>query len=243
MLKLILLLACFMQAGETPAPKPLDCTVRIRAMNHSQPGSPHAFFSGTVIQSDATQSTVLTCSHGLIWRTDDAPIKVDLFNQQPDGTFQVDTTDGQLIAKDHQFDLAAIVVHPGRALPFAAVMPKDRNPDLWQEMTVAGCRHGGMPDTYDCQVIGLDMILSPVMGQAAPSPDYHGIVCTRAASKGRSGGGLFDARGTLCGVLSRCSGESTNWTDPKTANSVYANSATIHTFLERHNLTHVLKRP
>ncbi len=194
--------------------------------------------SGTVIQSDESRSTVLSCSHNLVHRTAQDPIKIDLFDGTPHGPAEqaekTETLPATLVAEDQQHDLAALTIHPGRVLPVSRLAAQDFQPDISSEMTVAGCRYGQAPNTFGCTVmaIGCFMPVNPI--QPNTSKDYRGIMCTKSASSGRSGGGLFTAAGVLCGVLNRCTDLQGN--DQPSAHSVYADPATIHRFLSRHQI-------
>ena len=63
---------------------------------------------------------------------------------------------------------------------------------------------------------------------------YGGLVWS--ATQGRSGGGLFDAAGLLCGVLNRCSGTDNDTVPPPWSCSNFATPSTIYRFLDANSL-------
>lgn len=245
MLKCLLLIAALIgQAPDATAPTPLATTVRIIAFSHNAQGTwPSQTFSGTVVHSEPAYSAILTCSHGLTDTTDSDSIKVDLFDGVPQGTAQqaAKTETHNVTARtiDQTVDLAVLVIKPGRVLPRSKVALADWLPNVGDPMTASGCRRGANPNVYPCVVVARAVPLPANHIQPATDPEWRGIQCTKSASFGRSGSGLFDDCGLLVGVLSRCSHISGG--DQPGANSVYANPGAIHRFLAKHNLSHVAK--
>lgn len=241
MLKCLLLIAALIgQAPDAPAPTPLATTVRIVAFSRS---AQTQSFSGTVVYSEPAYSAILTCSHGLTGTTDGDLIKVDLFDGVPHGAAEqaskVETCEATARTIDHTVDLAVLAIKPGRILPRAKIASADWLPTPGDHVTAAGCRHGSAPNTFQCAVIALAVPMPENSIQPNVSRDWRGIQCTKSATQGRSGGGLFGQAGLLLGVLSRCS--DINGSVQPGANSVYANPGTIHRFLARHNLSHIAK--
>lgn len=244
---LILLAALLGQAGDVSAQgsravvstvdvSPLKSAVRIRLYD-VWTGTYWAcrMGSGTIIHSDATQSIVLSCAHIFNGKEHTNKVEVDLFDGIPHGPLEqaarIATHAIDRVIVDHPNDLAVIWFKAGRELPFSRICPSDALPTIGDTMTVVGCRKTADPNAFTCTVSFTDLILEGF------DPTFRAIRCTAAASNGRSGGGLFDRKGRLCGVLSRCSG----FDDGFAGFSDYGNPQTIRSFLDRHNLSHLHK--
>jgi hypothetical protein len=133
--------------------------------------------SGTLVAADRSLGLVLTCSH--------------LFDQSTDGII-VSFTDGKLFAarlldRDRAHDLAALSIRRPAAVPLAV---SDEPPNG----RLAACGFGPHGQ-FRC-------VLGDITGQAVAAGAIHpSLTMAGAVRPGDSGGGVFNSRGEVVGVV------------------------------------------
>ena len=206
------------EAGRELNAQALPLSVSVRLIVSDDTGS--NFGSGTVIDSRAGRTVIVTCGH-IFQPADDenskaAPPKsvaVDVF--QPGGRPQ--SYPGQLVDVDFDGDVAVVTVDTPSALPATTVADLSQTPDLKDRLLSIGCGGGEIPSAEGVRVTALNLYDGP-----------DNIECSGVPVKGRSGGGLFDARGNLVGV---CIGA-----DQEGQRGLYAGLKPIHDLLLRSGL-------
>jgi hypothetical protein len=165
----------------TSARDPRDATVRIRVEEPQQEG----VGTGTIIDSYNGEALVLTCGH--LFRDGQGQSKITI------ETFiggQVQSYPGVLI--DYQAketDIGLVSFRPTTPVGVAKLIPMTRKLSEGQRVFSWGCDRGAAPTRNDSQITKLNRYLG------SPNVEVDG-----QPVEGRSGGGLFDARGELIGV-------------------------------------------
>lgn len=153
-------------------------TVRI-SINNNMIGS------GTIISG--SEGLILSCAH--IFPRQESNLKsiqIELFDKTNGKTTLFKKLKGKALLVLHQDDLSLIQISPTR--PGKVKIAKtnyifQRNERLYSW----GCRNGAKPTGFWCNY------------RKRLNPNY--IETTRYAAQGRSGGGLFNLKGELVGVL------------------------------------------
>ena len=170
--------------GEPPASAasadPLRTAVRIEVPD----ARGVALGSGTVIDSRPGRSVVLTCGHVLE-------------HHRPGGTITVHSRafgesrayPARLIMADKAREVGLLEVVTPEPLPHARLAPLDPGLTVGDYVVSVGSDGGDAPTKQNHRVNGLDLFKGPST-----------VACTGQPVEGRSGGGLFDARGELVGV-------------------------------------------
>jgi hypothetical protein len=174
-----------------------------------------AIGSGTVIEGHPDQAVVLTAAHVL---KDARWIKVELFSdvleRQAGLGRPIGSWEGHAIASDPARDVALIGFRPGRRLAASPVASLGWKPD-GEPMCSVGCSHGNAATAWSDKIVG-----------KASNEGGHPIYLTlQQPVQGRSGGGLFNARGQIAGVC--------NAADPTARQGIYASCSSIHAVLTR----------
>lgn len=214
-------------------PRPWETAVRVKVEGQGAIG----FGSGTVIHSTAEETVILTCAH--IFHIDGARrqpapadfnrrILIDLFDgvlhgQHPMYVHPVETVEGEAVDYDFKSDVGLIRIRPGRILPVSPVVPADWKPANGMAMTTVGCSEGRNASPWST-VITNAAFQGMVAGRL-----YKAIECQHPPLQGRSGGGLYTVEGYLAGVC--------NFAEPNGGHGLYASPASIHTLLDRNELT------
>ena len=175
MARLLLLFVLVLPAYAGP---PEDATVRIRVERDEV----MQFGSGTIISSQPGRTLVLTCDHvfeGVKY------VEVELAGNSRR------SVPATIVLRDEPSDVALVLISDKEVFPFcpvATVAPAARD-----VVYSVGFNHGlrGKP-RVDCVVVSLST--------ATGGP--HWTLCTKGSVFGRSGGGLFNARGEVVGVTS-----------------------------------------
>ncbi len=218
----------------SPNPKPWQTVVRIRMkMGHGYEG----VGSGTVIDSDANSSLILTCAH--IFKEDGRktpppsqcrmPITVDLFDGVLGGprknqVHYVETVKGEAVDYDLTNDVGLIRIKPGKVLPAAKVVPPYWHPKEGMHMLTVGCSEGHDATAWDTQILRSKAGLK----NTGTGETFHVIECKNPPKQGRSGGGLFTDDFYVAGVC--------DFADPQHGNGLYAEPASIYRLLDRNRL-------
>ena len=166
--------------GTSKDSKAMQATVRVRLDD----GEFRDVGTGTIIQSSAGQSTILTCAHIFREMKDNANVVVELFR---DGSVMKYTA--SLLGGDHNSDVAILQIQNRSPLPTVtlatALAPADAN------VFSIGCNAGNVPTIVNSKVVQVNRYEGP-----------ENIVCSIDPVQGRSGGGLFNSAGQLIGVCS-----------------------------------------
>ncbi len=167
-------------------PKPvspaMQATVRVRLMD----GNLRDVGTGTIIQSTAGQSIILTCNHIFLDVKDQAIVEVDVFR---DG--KVLKYHAQVLGGDHESDIAFLRIRNTTILPTAPLTADDDVVQKNAPLFSIGCSNGDFPTRLNMNVIDVNRYNGP-----------GNILCTNEPAKGRSGGGLFDTANRIVGVCS-----------------------------------------
>lgn len=199
-------------SSETARQRALAATVRLRVEDAS--GVSHG--TGTIIDTHGEEALVITCGHLFRDSAGKGRITVDLFSSQ--GT---ETVAGTLIDFDaDQRDIGLVAIRPGRPVTPAAVATSQYPLSVGDELFSIGCDQGAAPSIRDSRLTAIDRYLGAPNLEAAGQP-----------VDGRSGGGLFDARGVLVGVC--------NAADPQEGKGIYAAFRTVHWQLDQIGLQRV----
>ncbi|MEM9186275.1 MAG: trypsin-like peptidase domain-containing protein [Planctomycetota bacterium] len=167
----------------------LNATVRLKVKD--QGGS--SFGTGTIIDARQGEALVLTCGH--LFR--EAPggggrepaIAVELFQAAGGQAVVAETTAGQVLSVDLERDIALVTIRP-RGVPSVAPVAAARSAArVGEPVWTVGCDRGADPTIRASSVTTTDRYKKP------PS-----LTATGAPVVGRSGGGLFNARGEVVGV-------------------------------------------
>ncbi|HEX6986484.1 MAG TPA: trypsin-like peptidase domain-containing protein, partial [Planctomycetaceae bacterium] len=205
-------------AAPPAAQNPLETAVRIRVKDERGID----FGSGTVIGSRDGRALVLTCYHIFREFGETAAVEVDLFPNGPDSEPQ--TLPGKLIRHDEQADVALVVVTGCGVLPVSPIAGPDHFPKERDLVFSVGCGEGKAPTKLQHVVTRLN----PYQGPGTTE-------CTGMPVVGRSGGGLFDAKGRVIGVCFAA--------DREDERGVYVGLAEIHKLLEQANFAALIPAP
>lgn len=182
----------------------LEATVRIRVREAQ--GFDTA--TGTIIDVHGDEALAITCGHVFAPSEGGGEVLVDLF---VDGARQ--GIPAKIIDRSEKPDVALISFVPGvpvRPMPVAA------QPEFNERSSVfsVGCDAGAPPTIRHSRITRLNRYLGPANIEVAGAP-----------AQGRSGGGLFDAKGRLIGIC--------NFAQHEDDEGIYAALPNIHWQLER----------
>jgi thiol-disulfide isomerase/thioredoxin len=190
-------------AGSVPN-DPMVASVRIRVRDSQGIN----YGSGTVIDSRAGRSLVLTCGHIFRGVPKNTVAEVDRF----DGT-KATTYRGRILAYDLKADVGLMSIATDDPVPTARLAPPDGGPQRGDSLVGIGCGGGKRPLKIPVRVTGVNVYLGP-----------GNLECTGMPQQGRSGGGLFDQSGRLVGVCFAA--------EPKNRRGLYASLRPIHALLK-----------
>ena len=197
----------------TDAALPMQSSVRVRMID----GNMHDFGTGTVIHSSRGQSTILTCAHLFKDVGQNAAFFVDVFNKG-----EVLKYPATVLGGDHDSDIAFLQIRNVSALPVATLA---ESPSLQKSDTVfsVGCSNGDLPTRLNMTIVDINRYDGP-----------ENILCTTDPSQGRSGGGLFNARGEVIGVCSAA--------DRQAKQGLYTGVSAIRKVMTQLNLNDLFKK-
>lgn len=192
---------------------PMDASARLRIVT----GDSEVKGSGTVIESRPGRTVILTCSHVLRGANEDTRIEVDLFRDGKPVTYL-----GSIIGSDPEADVGLITIRTSEdiypAIPVAGIA---QTPKAGAQVSSIGCGSGEPPSREQLRVTEVNRYKGP-----------DTVVCTGTPIQGRSGGGLFDADGTLVGVCFAA--------DETGKRGVYCGLRPIHDLLNKYSLAHLV---
>lgn len=194
-------------------------TVRLRVFD----GQGYGAGTGTIIDTHGEEALVLTCGHLFRETKGEGKIEVDLFVGG-----QVQTVLGQLIDYDAaDRDIALVAIRPKFAVEPVEVIGDGKGVENGQPAFSFGCDRGDDPSRRDTRITGINKYNQHL--------GVSNLEIAGAPIDGRSGGGLFDAKGRLIGVC--------NAADYKGDVGIYAGPGTIHWQLDRANLAQLYQAP
>ena len=147
--------------------------------------------TGTIIDSYQGEALVLTCGHLFRDLPPNARITVEMFpgvNERALGReekFEAQVIDFQA----SELDIGLISFHPGREVARVPLIAQQENLREGEPVFSIGCDNGQSPSRRDSRVTKLNRYMG------APNVEVAG-----APVQGRSGGGLFNAKGELIGI-------------------------------------------
>ena len=191
---------------------PMDSSVRLRVMT----GNKLVRGSGTIIESQAGRTTILTCSHISRGATDDTKVEVDLFRDGQPVTYV-----GTLVGSDPEADIGLITIRTDEAFPATPLASASLIPAIGAKVVSIGCGGGEVPSREQLRVTDVNRYKGP-----------DTLVCTGIPVQGRSGGGLFDESGALVGVCFAA--------DETGKSGVYCGVKPIYALLAKYEMGHLI---
>ncbi|WP_442482632.1 trypsin-like peptidase domain-containing protein [Aeoliella sp. SH292] len=176
-------------AGQLPptdgmARQLLECSVRLTVSD----ATGKSYGTGTIIDTLQQDALIVTCGHLFRGEAEKGEIIIEQFGVTAEGLRVTERSRGQLIHHDLDRDVALVSFRPTgpvKKAPVASQLVENVNDRVWS----VGCDRGADPTVRSSRVTALDR--------------YHGAPNIEAAGapvQGRSGGGLFNAKGELVGV-------------------------------------------
>ncbi len=163
------------------APDCLAATVRIRVDN----GGSKSVGTGTIIHTYRDEGLVLTCGHLFNAENEQAPVTVELFQEGK----VIQSVASVVDVRHDGVDLALIRFRSTVSLTKVPLLPKGQALYERDPVFSIGCDLGAEPSRRDTLISRLNRYTGSSNVEIAGAP-----------VQGRSGGGLFDARGRLVGV-------------------------------------------
>ena len=194
----------------------LASTVRLRV----EDSQGHAFGTGTIIDSRSGQALVITCGHLFRESKGKGPLSVEMFEIVPGGVRAAGSVPAQVVSYDLERDVALVGIWPNRPVTVAPVASSDCRIERGDRVVSIGCSNGQDPTVLATRVTSVDRYQGPPNIEASGAP-----------VEGRSGGGLFNARGQLIGVCFAA--------DPEGNEGLYAALESIHDALADSGLSEI----
>jgi thiol-disulfide isomerase/thioredoxin len=176
--------------------------------------------TGTIVYSAAGQAIILTCAHVFLdMSTKDAKIEIEVFENGKPLSYRA-----SLIGGDHNSDLAFLKIQSTKIMPAVRLTAAAPSVGKDQSLVSFGCNGGADPTLLKTKIVDINRYNGPA-----------NLVCSVDPQSGRSGGGLFDANGSLVGVCS-CA-------DRKLKEGLYMAHAPIIELVNHLKLTSILATP
>lgn len=179
-----------------------------------------SYGTGTIIDTRSGEALVITCGHLFRNSNGKAPVKVELFEPASNGVRVAGQATGQVISFDLKRDVALVSIRPDRPVTVAAVAPPKSAIERGDRVVTIGCSNGNDPTVMESRITSLDRYEGPPNIEASGAPAI-----------GRSGGGLFNARGELIGIC--------NNADREGNEGLYAGLESVHDELDRLGLKEI----
>jgi len=202
--------------GQSPEINPMRSSVRIRVTD----GKSINYGSGTIIDSQNGQSTILTCGHIFRGLSKSAVVEIDLFLGAKGS--KPETLTGQVLLTDMAADVGLVTVKSSKRLPAVPLGQPSQQLAKNEKLFSIGCSSGNIPTREDLQLTGINKYDGP-----------DNLECTTRPVQGRSGGGLF-RDDELIGVCVAA--------DPTTPRGIYTGLQPINLLLDKAGLQHLLPR-
>ena len=176
--------------------------------------------TGTIVYSAAGQAIILTCAHVFLdMATKDAKIEIEVFENGKPLSYPA-----SLIGGDHNSDLAFLKIQSTKIMPAVRLTAAPPGVAKDQNLVSFGCNGGADPTLLKTKIVDINRYNGPA-----------NLVCSVDPQSGRSGGGLFDVKGSLVGVCS-CA-------DRKLKEGLYMAHAPIIELVNHLKLTSILATP
>ncbi len=167
--------------GLPASPESLSATVRIRVQYEES----ESVGTGTIIDVEGDEVLVLTCGHLFRNSEGQRPMTVELFEEGEPIPVPASLFD----FRDDEVDLGLVKFHQPYPVSRVPILPKGETLHEQDSVFSIGCDIGDEPSRRDTVITKLNRFLGPSNIEIAGAP-----------VQGRSGGGLFDARGRLIGI-------------------------------------------
>jgi hypothetical protein len=205
----------FRAPGGVPAP--WTTVVRIKA--HPKGGGIDTG-TGTVIRGTPAGALAITAAHVL---RSGAPLTVEIFGPRMDASTgsvgaPIASFAAVAVDRDDALDVGLVTFDPGRELPASPLVSRGWTPAPGEVFASLGCSRGNDPTGVQVQ-FGRSSDLQTEHGT------YRGYECPWEPPPGRSGGGLFNQSGQLCGVCDMAVHDSKS--------GLYARAESIYAILDR----------
>lgn len=191
---------------------PMAASARIRVKDNNGVN----YGSGTVIISRTGRTIILTCGHIFRGLSDASTIEVDIFNAGKATTYV-----GTAMQYNLQADVGLIAIPTRAPIPVAPLASLDNTADRGDRVFSIGCGGGDTPSKLQIRVTELNRYRGP-----------DNIECTGVPEQGRSGGGLFSAKGEVIGVCFAA--------DPRDRRGLYAGLQPIYKLLQETKLSNLI---
>ncbi len=190
-------------AGGAKAASPMDASVRLKVTvnGHINSGS------GTIVSSEPGIARIITCGHIFRGFNESSRIEVHLFLNG-----RVESVLGRLVASDLEADVGLVEIPTEHVLPVAPVARASSAATKGEALVSIGCSGGADPTREEVSVTDVNPFVGP-----------ETLECTGLPVQGRSGGGLFNARGEVVGVCIAA--------DEKRHRGIYAGLKPVHDVL------------
>lgn len=202
--------------GQSPDPDPLRASVRIRVKD----GTAINYGSGTIIESQVGQATILSCGHIFRKLSKSAVIEIDLYTNP--GSAKPETVTGRVIVADMDADVALVGVNCAQRVTAVPLCAVGTNMAIGDHLFSIGCSSGDNPSRENVDLTFVNRYRGP-----------ENLECTNRPLKGRSGGGLF-RDGELVGVCIAA--------DPEQPRGLYTSLQPICLLLEKAGYGHLTPR-
>ncbi len=200
--------------GLSESPECLAATVRIRVKYEEN----EAVGTGTIIDLAGDEALVLTCGH--LFRNSEGLrlMTIELFEDGEPYPMPATIVD----FRDDEVDLGLIRFRPPCPVSKVSLLPKGATLHEQDSVFSIGCDTGDAPSRRDTVITKLNRFLGPSNIEIAGAP-----------VQGRSGGGLFDARGRLIGVCIAA--------DNELDEGMFVGPEAIYAHLEKHQLNRLFE--
>ncbi len=164
--------------------------------------------TGTIVDARSGEALVLTCGHLFRTSAGKGPITVTLFQAGPSGAEVRTTANGRLIDYDLERDLALVSLRTEFPIQPATIAQAGTPLTPGAVVATVGCNGGENPTIVRSKITANGRYQGPPNVEVAGAP-----------VEGRSGGGLFNAKGQLIGVCFAA--------DPEANEGLYASLPSI----------------
>lgn len=202
----------------------LESSVRIRVDDPQG----HAFGTGTVVDARQGEALIVTCAH--LFRDDQkrplgagAKVTVELFRASATGAEPSDRVEAMVVRTNFDKDIALIAIRSPSVQAMSPIASSTSTVAKGDAVYSVGCDEGADPTLRTSQVNALNRYLGPA-----------NITASGAPVVGRSGGGLFNARGELVGVCFAA--------DEESDEGLYVAVGELHTELDAQGLAALYRR-
>jgi thiol-disulfide isomerase/thioredoxin len=205
---------------DSPDAQLLASTARIRVEDPQG----ISYGTGTIISARHGEAIVLTCGHLFRESQGRSPVQIELFEAAAASPRVAEVMQGEVLGYDLTRDVGVVRIRPNRPIQAAPLASRDLALQPGDKAASVGCDHGKEPTVWQTRLTAINRYIGPANVEAAGTP-----------VQGRSGGGLFNARGELIGVCFAA--------DDKGNEGLYVGVPAIYEELDRLQLTSVVTTP